>query len=145
MNCTRYSINSNTGTNSTATKTICNTQAQQHKNTVTAALLQLFHSIIGMWFPVNSRDIIRRRFIRVLGRCCTFSETSVRYSSSYAIPFLGQMLSGIEEIKVLGAYIFVFGLYCPLVIRVIQNTRDNDRYWPYTCSPLYQCRSKKTV
>ena len=40
MNYTGYGVNSNTGTNSTATKRICNTQAQQHKNTVTAALLQ---------------------------------------------------------------------------------------------------------
>ena len=40
MNYTRYGVNSNTGTNSTATKRICNTQAQQHKNTVLAALLQ---------------------------------------------------------------------------------------------------------
>ena len=31
------------------------------------------------------------------------------------------MLSGIEEIKVLGAYIFCL---CPFVIRVIPNTRD---------------------
>ena len=60
-------------------------------------------------------------FIRLLGRCCTFSGTSVRYSSSYAIPFLGQMFSGIEEIKVLGEYIFVFGLHC---LSVISNTRD---------------------
>ena len=36
--------------------------------------------------------------------------------------------SGIEEIKVLGAYIFVFGLHCPLVIRVLPNTSDIDRY-----------------
>ena len=35
--------------------------------------------------------------------------------------------SGIEEIKVLGAYIFVFALHCPLVIRVLPNTRDIDR------------------
>ena len=39
MNYTRYGVNSNTGTNWTATKRICNTQAQQHKNTVLAALL----------------------------------------------------------------------------------------------------------
>ena len=45
MNCTRYGVNSNTGTNSTATKRICNTQAQQHKNTVTAALLHMYDII----------------------------------------------------------------------------------------------------
>ena len=39
MNYIRYGVNSNTGTNSTATKRICNTQPQQHKNTNTAALL----------------------------------------------------------------------------------------------------------
>ena len=30
MNYTRYGVNSNTGTNSTATKRICNTLSQQH-------------------------------------------------------------------------------------------------------------------
>ena len=29
------------------------------------------------------------------------------------------MFNGIEEIKILGAYIFVFGLHCPLLIRVL--------------------------
>ena len=46
-----------------------------------------------------------KTFIRLLGRCCTWYGTSGRYSSNYAIPFLGQMLSDIEEIYVLGTYI----------------------------------------
>ena len=54
--------------------------------------------------------------------------TSVRYSSSYTMPFLDQMFSDIEKIKVLGAYIFVFGVDCPLLIRVLPNTRDIDHY-----------------
>ena len=37
------------------------------------------------------------------------------------------MLSDIKEIMVLGAYIFVFGVHCTLVIRVLPNTRDIDR------------------
>ena len=36
--------------------------------------------------------------------------------------------SDMEEIKVLGALIFVFGLHCLLVIKVPPNTRDIDRY-----------------
>ena len=38
------------------------------------------------------------------------------------------MLSGIEEIKVIGAYIFVFGFHCPSVIRVLPSTRDIEPY-----------------
>ena len=36
---------------------------------------------------------------------CTWYGTFGRYSLNYAIPFLGQMLSDIEEKKVLGAYL----------------------------------------
>ena len=59
-----------------------------------------------------------KTFIRLLGRCCTFSGTSGRHSSSYAIPFLGQMLSDIKEIKVPGAYIFGASCSCIYIAEI---------------------------